>query len=78
MLNNYRKFVFAAMMHPKLDKAVIAAFNYMHHYSHQAYASELYFVTEVIAYDMGALLERAHDQSVRLGCVASERCIDNR
>ncbi|HHH11261.1 MAG TPA: DUF2254 domain-containing protein, partial [Sorangium sp.] len=59
VLNQYRQLV-EAMMRADLGEVAAAAVQHMKYYGHVSYDMKLPFVTETVAYDMGALCEVAH------------------
>jgi hypothetical protein len=69
VLNQYRQLV-EAMMAKGHGAAAAAAAQHMKYYGHVSYDMNLPFVTETVAYDMGALCEVAHalklDQEERI------------
>lgn len=59
VLNQYRQLV-EAMLRSNHGEAAAAAVGHMKYYGHVSYDMKLPFVTETVAYDIGALCEVAH------------------
>jgi hypothetical protein len=60
VLNQYRLLV-EALLRGGRDAAALSAVEYLKYYAHVSYDLKLPFVTETIAYDVGALCQLAHD-----------------
>jgi len=60
VLNQYRQLV-EAMMREGLGPEALRAVEHMKYYGHVSYDMKLSFVTETVAYDMGALCQVAND-----------------
>jgi hypothetical protein len=60
VLNQYRQLV-VALMKAGLGRLAQTAMQHLRYYGHVSYDMKLPFVTETVAYDMGALCESAHE-----------------
>lgn len=60
VLNQYRKTV-EAMLRLDAPEAALTAVGYMKYYAHVSFDMKLPFVTETVAYDVGAICQLAHE-----------------
>ncbi len=60
ILNQYRMLV-EALLRSKKDELALEVVGYLKYYGHIGFTMKLPFVTEVVAYDIAAILEVAHD-----------------
>jgi hypothetical protein len=66
VLNQYRKLV-ESMVHARVDDVALAGVRHMIYYGRMSYDMQLGFVTETVAYDVGALCELSHGLSPESG-----------
>lgn len=62
VLNDYRKLVENIMCSGKMDDEVVQGVQYMTYYAHIAYVKQVYFIAEIVAYDISMICETCHER----------------
>lgn len=60
VLNDYRKLVESIMQSGRMDDEVVQGVQYMTYYAHIAYVKQVYFIAEIVAYDISMICEEAY------------------
>lgn len=62
VLNDYRKLIENIMRSGKMGEEVVTGVQYMTYYAHIAYVKQVYFIAEIVAYDISMICETAYLQ----------------
>lgn len=60
VLNDYRKLIENIMRSGKMGEEVVTGVQYMTYYAHIAYVKQVYFIAEIVAYDIAMICETAY------------------
>lgn len=62
VLNDYRKLIESIMRSGKMGEEVVTGVQYIVYYAHIAYVKQVYFIAEIVAYDVSMICETAYLQ----------------